>query len=105
LNHLPTVPHLQSLNLLSTKKLSNLNMLYYFLAKRLLLALSVPLLPTKGLNIFISLYNTAFPFAKYVPYFDDCISTAVVSWTFTTPIIISLLSSSITTMKLKSALN
>ncbi|EIE76310.1 hypothetical protein G6F46_002781 [Rhizopus delemar] len=98
-------PHLQSLNLISTKKLPNLNMLHRFLAKRLSLTLSVPLPPIKGLNTFISLYNLAFPFAKYVLYFDDCISTATVSWAFTIPTVISLASSSITTMKLKSAPN
>ncbi|KAG1046560.1 hypothetical protein G6F43_010959 [Rhizopus delemar] len=38
-----------------------------------------PLPPTKSLNTFISLYSAAFSFAKYVPYFDDCISTVVVS--------------------------
>ncbi|KAG1050100.1 hypothetical protein G6F43_007608 [Rhizopus delemar] len=98
-------PHLQSLNLLPSKKFPNLNMLHHIPAKRLLLALSAPLPPTKGLNTFISLYNAAFSFAKDVPYFDDCLSTAIVSWIFTIPTVISLPSSSITTMKLKSAPN
>ncbi|KAG0784876.1 hypothetical protein G6F18_007831 [Rhizopus arrhizus] len=59
----------------------------------------------QGLKYPISLYNVAFLLPIHAPFFDDCISTAVVSSTFITLTVISLPSSFITIMKLKSAPN